>query len=203
MSLAPSPTATLRSRFFPAQRRTALAFAAASTTGPTVRPVSRPFLTSSRFASTWSIPRRLVRGSRTSMKPPETTPNLAPTLLVHPKKSSEPGVRLTEAPTFANVLAGRPSRSATRSASDPEKSRFPAIASAVISATWSPTPATSARQSMTSSFSSVESASVTTSVGGASRRASGSWEAPTAPSTPGFPGAVHHPCPTMAMGSCP
>src|SRR5690625_3343854 len=138
--------------------------AARSTTGPLVRPVSRPASTSSRFAATWSIPSSAASGSTISAKPPDTSPTFAPAACTVSMSSRAPGDSSTASRTAAITgSASRPASVATRSRREAAKSSSPRIARSVMSATSSRAPACSASSSMTSAVMRVESTSITSS----------------------------------------
>ena len=164
-SLAPSPIAMVRESAIPssrANRRSASALAARSTTAPSTRPVRTPSRTSSRFASTCSMPSRSASGRTISMNPPETSPTVNPRRLRVRTSVRAPGVRRTCARTWSSTDAGRPASSATRSCRLSAKSSSPRMARSVTAVTSASRPAWTAISSMTSSWIRVESTSMTT-----------------------------------------
>src|SRR5690625_4215969 len=182
-SFAPSPTATTRSSGSPcscAHRRRWCSLAARSTTGPVVRPVSRPPSTSSRLATTWSMPSPAAIGPMISRNPPETRPTFPPRSCTSATSSRAPADSSTAARTSSTTPASSPARVATRSRRLAAKSSSPRIARSVTAATCSRVPACSASSSMTSAVMNVESTSMTSRP--APSRASGPLVTPT--STP-------------------
>src|SRR5690606_208174 len=182
-SFAPSPTATTRSSGSPcscAHRRRWCSLAARSTTGPVVRPVSRPPSTSSRLATTWSMPSPAAIGPMISRNPPETRPTFPPRSCTSATSSRAPADSSTAARTSSTTPASSPARVATRSRRLAAKSSSPRIARSVTAATCSRVPACSASSSMTSAVMNVESTSMTSRP--TPSRASGPLVTPT--STP-------------------
>ena len=166
-SLAPSPIATVRASGSPssaANSRSAAAFPARSTTSPTTRPVSRP----SRDLEPVGprvVDAELARrvGSTTSMKPPETTATVKPSRLRVRTRVRAPGVRRTASRTSSSTDAGRPARRGDPGAQALRRSPARrAWRASVTAATSAARPACSASSSMTSSWMSVESTSMTT-----------------------------------------
>ena len=97
--------------------------------------------------------------SANRVKPAETMAVFIPSRFRVRMKVFAPGVTAIRACTLAMASSSSPARRATLSRSEASKSISPRMADSVIAATLSPTPASSARRSITSFWMSVESTS--------------------------------------------
>jgi len=109
------------------------------------------------------MPSEAASGSITAVNPPLTIPHLYPRRFSVLISVRAPGVSRRLARTASRTDASSPASSAARSRSEAAKSSSPRIADSVIFATSSAHPARAASRSMTSSWISVESTSITIS----------------------------------------
>ncbi len=110
-----------------------------------------------------SKPSRARMGPENTRNPPETSAHVAPLARMVRTSARAPGMMRMRAAAASRTEAGRPRRSATRSASAARKSISPFMARRVMAATCSLTPAKSASSSSISFSMMVDSRSLTRS----------------------------------------